>query len=483
MTFRIAGSVALLAVCWAALGGRALGQFETRSSFFIGLTDPGSLIVGDFNGDGVPDAAELSDVPAGSVEILLGNGDGTFRLEGSYATKDGFYGATASLRHNGILDLVFGGVGTNAVYVMLGNGDGTFQTPIAYSTTAHSFMIALGDFTGDGRIDVADLEGTSSQGVVCDCIEVLPGNGDGTFGAPVATIPVPYNITGFSIAAGDFNNDGKLDIVVGGGFGSANQIDVLLGNGDGTFTPDGFYPLGASPGSIATGHFTSDKGKIDLAVTNGGLGVLLGNGDGTFQQAVYYDVSIPNWVIALDLDGDGKTDLAAVDAGLPPRYLPGATVLKGNGDGTFQSGVFYPIGSGEGGIYIAAADVNGDRKPDLLVLNQVNGCTTTLLNTGVVRFSPTTPLNFKSQAVGTTSGPQTVTLTNTGTTELKIQSMNASSAFAMKSTCSARVAPGAACKISATFSPTQKGATTGAITIIDNASSKPQVIELLGTGT
>jgi hypothetical protein len=106
-----------------------------------------------------------------------------------------------------------------------------------------------------------------------------------------------------------------------------------------------------------------------------------------------------------------------------------------------------------------------------------------MLNTGVVTFSPTTPLNFKKQAVGKTSAAQSVTLTNTGTTELKIQSMKASAEFAMKSTCGARVAPGADCTISTTFSPTKQGVQQGTISIIDNASSKPQVIELLGTGT
>jgi len=101
----------------------------------------------------------------------------------------------------------------------------------------------------------------------------------------------------------------------------------------------------------------------------------------------------------------------------------------------------------------------------------------------VVSFSPTTPLNFEKEAVGKTSAPQTVTLTNTGSAELKIQSMKASAEFAVTSTCGARVAPGAECTISATFSPTKQGAQQGTISIIDNASSKPQVIELLGTGT
>jgi hypothetical protein len=107
----------------------------------------------------------------------------------------------------------------------------------------------------------------------------------------------------------------------------------------------------------------------------------------------------------------------------------------------------------------------------------------TLLNTGVVSFSPTAPLNFGDQRVGSTSKAQIITLTNTGRAELKVKSMKASAEFGLTSSCGSTVAAGANCTISATFSPTKKAAALGTISIIDNASSKPQVIELLGTGT
>jgi hypothetical protein len=107
----------------------------------------------------------------------------------------------------------------------------------------------------------------------------------------------------------------------------------------------------------------------------------------------------------------------------------------------------------------------------------------TLLNTGVVSFSPTAPLNFKKQQHGTTSAPQTVTLTNTGKAELKISAMKASAQFGMSSTCGKEVAAGSNCTISVTFSPKTQGAKSGTVTINDSASSKPQVIELSGTGS
>jgi hypothetical protein len=457
----------------------AQAQFEIRSVFPVGDVLPFALAVGDFNGDGIPDVAVVGSAP-GEIQILLGNGDGTFRPRAAYPTAFGFHPATASLRHNGILDLVIGAAGGDEVNVMLGNGDGTFQPAVSYPTAAESSMVGLGDFTGHGNVDVLNLEGVSALGVVCSCIQVLPGNGDGTFGAPITT-PIT-NTTPGAIATGDFNNDGNLDVAVAGAFISTYQVDILLGNGDGTFTDDGFYVLdGAGP--MATGYFTSDKTKVDLAVGNGGgVGVLLGNGDGTFQLPVYYQTGgLSTWVIAQDLDGDGKVDLATSDSG-PPE---GASVFKGNGDGTFQTGEFYPVGNRPNLQFIAAADFNNDGKPDLVFVGNLTEQVTTLLNTGSATFSPTSPLTFTNQLLGTTSAPQSVTLTNSGTTPMAISSVVSSGPpFRMTAnTCSGSLAPSAQCSITAEFTAQTKGTVSGGITINDSASSKPQFVELIGIGS
>lgn len=295
MKSRVVGVVAFL--LWVvAAGPPALAQFETRASFDVGHGPaPYSLVLGDFNQDGNLDAAVVLDLRSrGAVEILLGNGDGTFRYGPIYKVGvSPSYAATASLRHNGILDLVLGGFGADAAYVMLGNGDGTFQAPARYQTSGEPEMVELGNFTGSGNVDILAVEDTSTRGVVCDCIEVLPGKGDGTFGAPIKT-PLS-NMTPFAIASGDFNNDGKVDVAVSGDPG---VVDIFLGKGDGTFTADGDYTVSEDPGSIAVGYFTSDKKKLDLAVANllgSSLSVLLGNGDGTFQQSVYYETYFPTW--------------------------------------------------------------------------------------------------------------------------------------------------------------------------------------------
>ena len=421
--------------------------------------------------------AVLSYLPTGTMNILLGNGDGTFRLGQTYVVGvQPFFVAAASFRRNGILDLAVSDSLSNDVYVMLGNGDGTFQAAVAYPAIGISYSIASGDFTGDGIPDIIAITGSTQ----CDCISVFPGNGDGTFRSAVNT-PVPYNVGGYALAVGYFDSDKNLDIAVTGQFGTANQVDILLGNGDGTFRPNGYYEVVITPNSIAVGNFRGGH-KADLAVAvDPGVEVLLGNGDGTFQQPALYPANFPSWVIAKDFSGDGALDLAVSIPGLGFGYPPGASVLKGNGDGTFQPATFYPAGKDP--TFIVAGDFNNDGKADLVTVDDVSDGLVALLNTGAVSFSPTTPLNFNKQAVGTKSAARTVTLTNTGKTALTITLMKATGQFGMTSTCGSSVAASANCAISVTFSPKTKGAKSGTVTINDSASSKPQVINLSGTGT
>jgi hypothetical protein len=181
--------------------------------------------------------------------------------------------------------------------------------------------------------------------------------------------------------------------------------------------------------------------------------------------------------VVTDFNGDGVPDLA-VSSGFD---ISGVSVFLGNGDGTFQGSSFYPTARVSGPL--ATGDFNGDRKPDIIAGDVDGELAFLLLNTGAVAFSPTTPPTFKSQSIGTTSVPKKVKLSNSSKTALKISSMKASAQFGASSTCGAKVAPGGACAISVTFSPTSTGTKSGTVTTLDSASSKPQVIELSGAGT
>lgn len=450
---------------------RSFAQFETRGSF-IADSDPISISVGDFNHDGKLDlAVAAACCPSGGISILLGNGDGTFRPAVNYLAGDSPLSVTvADFNRDGNLDL---GVGSQSGYVsiLLGNGDGTFQ-PATESPAVPAFerYITTGDFNHDG---IPDLAMRADQSAV----SVLLGNGDGTFQSALTTY-APFDVTAMGV--GDFNRDGKLDLVTSGTFGSDSSVNVWLGNGDGTFTYGASYPGDSAPVSIAVADFNRD-GKLDLAINNSegvGIAVMLGNGDGTFQAAVEYPIAFNLWVTAADFNGDGKIDLAVANGFSPST---GVTIFTGNGDGTFATGRFYP--AGELAYFVAVGDFNGDGKKDMAVPDYRSNDVTVLLNTGAVALSPTTPLVFKRQAVGTTSPAQEVTLTNTGKTPLTISATKVAGQFAMSSTCGKAVDAGKSCTISVTFSPKSRGAKSGTVSINDSASSKPQVIELSGTGT
>jgi FG-GAP-like repeat/FG-GAP repeat len=284
-----------------------------------------------------------------------------------------------------------------SVSVLFGNGDGNFKSQVSsYPTGKHPRSVAAMDLNGDGKLDlaVANANGDdmNPDGSVC----VLLGKGDDTFN-PQVTYRTGNSPE--SVAAMDLNGDGKPDLAVANAQGDAmnpdGSVSVLLGKGDGTFKPHVTYRTGTSPVSVLAVDLNGN-GKPDLAVANaqgdamnpeGSVSVLLGNGDGTFEPQVTYATSEHAFsLIALDLNGDSKPDLAAGNSGGLGTRANGVSVLLGKGDGTFKAPVTYPTGNGLSAV--VARDLNGDGMPDFAVANSSDDTIGVLLNNGDGTFQP-----------------------------------------------------------------------------------------------
>jgi hypothetical protein len=262
--------------------------------------------------------------------------------------------ALGDFSQNGKADIAVADSGSLGTSVLLGNGDGTFGTAANYRVGVTPRSIAVGDFNGDGKLDLVIANSSNNT------LSLLLGNGDGTFqlGQNILTEQGPV-----SVAAGDFNGDGKLDLVVA--IEMSGTVDVLYGNGDGTFQPPVAYHVGSSPESVAVGDLTG-SGKLDLVVANyqsNNVSVLLNNGDGTFQPAANYACAGGPMSVALgDFAGNGKLDIAVAN-----RDGNSVSTFLNQGSGVFTTGPVYATDLQP--VAIAVGDFNQNGRLDLVTAN------------------------------------------------------------------------------------------------------------------
>jgi hypothetical protein len=359
------------------LGTASLDPQTVAHSFLSGhkkntSNEPAQSVVADFNGDGIPDiaTANASFGLTSTMSVFLGKGNGQFQAPVDYTTNTFTSGiVSGDFNQDGIPDIAVmsqGDTGSDGdVAVFLGNGDGTFRGPIDNVLGTFPVSIAMGDFNGDGILDVATVD------YFANAADVSIGNGDGTFKTPVA---YPVGRGPYYIATGALKKDGVLDLVVANGDGGT--MSVLIGRGNSTFKGQQAYTTGFQPEFVAIGDVNMD-GYADILIANYGdpsVGVFLNNGNGTFQEQVSYPVGGPDAGIAIgDLDGDGIPDVAV------SYYHPSKVgVLHGNGDGSFGAPVEFDTHQKQG-FELTLADLNGDGSLDI-VNADINQSISILLN-------------------------------------------------------------------------------------------------------
>ena len=369
------------------------GAQSSQSATFVTFNYPllgNTHVAADVNGDG---RLDLVGSGANSADVMLNNGNGTFRPKVQYPVGGQSQDVTAGdFNGDGKIDVV-STINTPQISLslLLGNGDGTFNAPINFPNTSgfDSPDVVATDLNNDGKLDVVILHMIACFTAPCvaaEVITVMLGNGDGTFQSRELAAPQHMH----AMEAGDFNRDGIQDLAIGS---ENTKLHILLGLGDGTFArqpemtliPGG--DLFSACNDVDVADFNRDTIQdlvVPLGNGNGNV-VLLGNGDGTFRQSFRITenaVSSPLNLAVADFNLDGFQDIA--------RAMGDGTfglmeIARGNGDGTFQAPVRYlapPSQSSLGGIFITASDFNGDSKPDVaLEVGGASAILNVLINT------------------------------------------------------------------------------------------------------
>jgi hypothetical protein len=357
--------------------GNGDGSFQAATSTSLPAQLNGyPTAIGDLNGDGKPDIVGYEESTGQLVVLIAGAGSYT---KASYAIPNGDYASATlgDLNHDGKLDVAVSSGATDVV-VYLNTGNGSLAAGVNYWAGIVAYACAIADFNGDGKNDLAAVDYASAT------VTVLLNQGAGTFTSPTFGYAVggwPY----LGPAVADFNADGKADLVVGDD--ESESAVYLQGHGDGSFRAalnyyptDAGYEEGPYYGyATAAGDFNGD-GRPDLVVaTDIGMTVFIRKADGTYYPGVNYNTWYEFDYLAVgDFNSDGKLDVAASD---PENNQ--VQVFLGKGDGTFNNPTGYTTvggsswGEPEG---IVVRDFNGDNKPDLAVLNY--GDVAVLLNSG-----------------------------------------------------------------------------------------------------
>ena len=420
--------------------------FPTRIDSPVTLGDSSEIHTEDFNGDGFTDVATLhAALGSGDVTILLGDGFGNFIEDpaapyavGGFVTQ--LTAANLNPTQDAHTDLITADVLGDAVTILMGNGDGTFTpgTPLAFAGGSFPAGTAVADFTGDGTPDLAVSLASTSM------VEIFPGVGDGTFGAPTSSasggafpyylkadrangdahydvvsansasedvsvllgdgagslsaaagspFALPVGSAPESLGVGDLNADGILDVVTANK--GLSSLSALFGTGTGALGAPVSIPVAAAPGFVAIGDLDSDTipDLVSGSTSVAAFSRVINNGDGTFAAAQnYYPNTLSYGVSITQLNEDSVPDVLTFNTGGTTGTL---SAFFGVGDGTFENAINYAAAGT--GASVEHADLNGDGNLDLVVADESDGDVQVLLGNGDATFGA--PTSFATDSV------------------------------------------------------------------------------------
>jgi hypothetical protein len=384
-----AAGLFLAGLVWFAGATLATAQVLVYSATYSSVDDgPFNVVAADVNGDGKLDLICANDgissdsVAGNSLTVLTNNGDGTFTFSADMNVGYNPYVTAADVNHDGKMDLISANYNDDTLIVLTNNGTGVFGSNATYNVGSGPIVALAANVNGDGRQYLFSLNNGNNT------LTVLTNDGSGHFVSNAT-----YNVGNgpVSLITADVNGNGKLALVCANS--SDNSLLVLTNNGSGVFGSNATYTVGNGPNNVVAADVNGD-GWVDLISANDGPGgtgntltVLTNNGSGKFIFSATVTVGQNPYVAAADMNGDNKVDLIAASTS-----YNNVLVLTNNGTGVFGSNALYSCGQQP--FCVIAADLSGNGKQDLITANNNDTSLTVLSSSG-----PPPPLTAQSMNV------------------------------------------------------------------------------------
>ena len=361
--------------------GYGNGSFGTVTTYSTGIGSfPVWVALDDFNNDNVLDIVSAN-YGTNSIGILLGNGNGSFALTRNYSLSRPLSVAVNYINNDNHLDIVVS-TGLGRVVIYLGQGNSTFIFIAEYVTGSGytSWMISLGDFNRDNYLDIVVAN------IVMDNIGVLLGYGNGTFALQTKYLTGLSSLPCYVIVA-DCNNDNISDFVAT--LEGSDEVVIFYGYGNGSFELKRSYSIrtGSKPFGIVTADLDNDT-HLEFVVGLRGtdyLAILTEYYAAEFVDKIVYSTDSapkPTSVAIADFNNDNRSDIVVANSGIDTLVI-----LLATNNGTFSTGMTYPIGTDSYPQYVITCDINKDNHIDIVSVNTKDNSISVIIGYGNGNFA------------------------------------------------------------------------------------------------